>query len=89
MAWGRDALCRYLAGQCFSSKAGSVCHRFRKWRRPGWLGGAEWESIGLQKRPETSTGETMDSLRAVAGVWLLLFKSGQLLEGFEQSRGTI
>lgn len=54
------------------------------------MAGAEWESMGLQeKRPETSAGETMDGLRAIAEVWLLLFMSGQLLEGFEQSRGTI
>lgn len=78
-------LCRYLAEQGFSSKAGSVCHRFRKWRSPGWL-----ESIGLQeKRPETPAGETVEGLRAIAGVWLLLFMSGQLLEHFEQSQGTV
>lgn len=42
------------------------------------VAGAKWESIGLQeKRPETSAGETMEGLRAIAGVWLPLFMSGQ------------
>ena len=50
------------------------------------VAGAKWESLGPQeKRPEKSAAETMEGLRAVAGVWLLFFMSEQLLEGFEQS----
>ena len=50
------------------------------------VAGAKWKSSGPQeKRLEKSAGETTEGLRAVAGAWLLLFMSGQLLEGFEQS----
>ena len=50
------------------------------------VAGAKWESLGPQeKRPEKSAAETMEGLRAVAGVWLLFFMSEQLLKGFEQS----
>lgn len=47
------------------------------------VAGEKWKSSGPQeKRLEKSAGETMEGFRAVAGVWLLLFVSGQLLEGF-------
>lgn len=75
-----DELCRCQAKQCFSSKVGSGCYRLRG--SGGGRGG--WRRSGRaqdrrRKRLEKS-GETMEGFRAVAGVWLLLFVSGQLLE---------